>query len=205
MIAALPGFIGAVSVEDGHVASVTYSPSRGSSRWNQYADTGKQIDELRALVTTSAKFGAFRIEGDSDSRNATARRLADQIRVLKGVDPTLGIYAAYAYADANLPDQVRSVQSYMREDLSADLFDIALLAGQLNARRIDGPLLSAIVPFCPMLTQGWQLLRVRDVTLPEDVQRARDNLRPALWTTFGPRGMEFIARAVQSARRTRIQ
>jgi Caspase domain len=205
VVAALPGFIGSVSVENGHVASVTYSPSRGSSRWNQYADAGEQIDKLRTLVTTSAKLGVFRIEGDSDNRNATARRFADQIRVLKGVDPTLGIYAAYAYADANLPDQVRSVQSYMRGDLSADLFDIALLAGQLNDRRIDGPLLSAIVPFCPMLTQGWQLLRVRDVTLSEDVQRARDNLQPALWTTFGSRGMEFIVRAVQSARRNRIQ
>jgi hypothetical protein len=93
----------------------------------------------------------------------------------------------------------------MREDLGADLFDVALLAGQLNAQRIDGPLLSTIVPFCPMLTQGWQLLRVRDVTLSEDIQRARDNLQPALWTTFGPRGMEFVGRAIQSAKQTRIQ
>jgi hypothetical protein len=204
-VAALPGFIGSISVENGHVTSVTYSPSRGSSRWNEYADAGKQIDELRALVTTSAKFGVFRIEGDREDRNAAARRLADQIRVLKGVDPTLGIYAAYAYADSNLPDQVRSVQSYMREDLGADLFDVVLLAGQLNAQRIDGPLLSTIVPFCPMLTQGWQLLRVRDVTLSEDIRRARDNLQPALWTTFGPRGMEFIGRAIQSAKQTSIQ
>src|SRR5262249_25505306 len=57
-----------------------------------------------------------------------------------------------------------------------------------------------VVPFCPMLTQGWQLLRVRDVTLSEDLQKARDDLRPALWTTFGPRGMESIASAVRAAK-----
>jgi hypothetical protein len=49
-----------------------------------------------------------------------------------------------------------------------------------------------------MLTQGWQLLRVRDVRLYEDVQMARDDLRPAPWTTIGPRGMESIARAVRA-------
>lgn len=198
VVAALPGFLGLIAVEGGLVTSVTYSPSRNSSRWSQYGASAGRIDELRALVTTSAKFGVFRIEGDKASRTATARRLADQIRVLKGIDPTLGIYAAYAYADANLPEQVRSVESFMAGDLGADLFDVALLANKLTGRRIEGPL-AAVVPFCPMLTQGWQLLRVREVTLSEDVQRARNDLRPALWTTFGPRGMEFIGRAIQSS------
>jgi hypothetical protein len=123
--------------------------------------------------------------------------------VLKGIDPTLGIYAVYAYAEANLLEQVLSVQSDMTADLGADLFDVALLADRLTGQRIEGPL-NAIVPFCPMLTQGWQLLRVREVTLSEDVQRARDNLRPALWTTFGPRGMEFIGRAIQSSKPTKF-
>jgi hypothetical protein len=199
VVAALPGFIGSLAVEGGRVMSVTYSRSRNGSG----ADPD-HLDQLRVLVATSAKFGVFRIDGDRESRTAAARRLADQIRVLKGIDPTLGIYAAYAYADANLPEQVQSVQSFMASDLGADLFDVALLAGRLNGRRIEGSL-SSVVPFCPMLTQGWQLLRVREVSLSEDVQRARDDLRPALWTTFGPRGMEFIGRAIQSAKPTRFQ
>src|SRR5262249_25505304 len=69
------------------------------------------------------------IEGDRETRTAVAQRLADQIRVLKGIDPTLGVYAAYAYADANLTDQTRSVRSFMQGDLGIDLFDVALLAG----------------------------------------------------------------------------
>jgi Caspase domain len=200
VVAALPGFIGTLVVERGHVMSVAYAPSRNSPRWSEYSDAGNRVDDLRALASTAAKFGVFRIEGDRETRTAAAQRLADQIRVMKGIDPTLGIYAAYAYADANLTEQARSVRSFMQNDLGVDLFDVALMAGVLSGRRIVDGLDPVVVPFCPMLTQGWQLLRVREVTLSEDVQKARDDLRPALWTTVGPRGMEYIARAIQAAK-----
>jgi Caspase domain len=199
VVAALPGFIGTLLVQDGRVMSVAYAPSRMGPQWSEYADARKRVDELRALASTAAKFGAFRIEGDREARTAAAQRLADQIRVLKAIDPTLGIYAAYAYADANLTEQARSVRSFMLGDLGVDLFDVALMAGVLSGQRIVGGM-GPVVPFCPMLTQGWQLLRVREVTLSEDVQKARDDLRPALWTSIGPRGMEHIARAIQAAK-----
>ena len=50
------------------------------------------------------------------------------------------------------------------------------------------------------LTQGWQLLRVKDVSLMEQVERARADMRQALWTTFGPKGMDSIFSAIQSRR-----
>ncbi|UPK17577.1 caspase family protein [Bradyrhizobium sp. 131] len=199
VVAALPGFIGSLTVRGGQVTSVAYAPSPQSSRRDEYAGENARLEELRALAAASAKLGVFRIEGDKEARTDAGRRLANQIRVLKSVDPTLGIYAAYAYADANLPDQVSSVQSYMRGDLGADLFDVALLADRLTGQRIE-ELRNSVVPFCPMLTQGWQLLRVREVSLAENVQRARDSLRPGLWTTFGPPGMEFIGRAIQATK-----
>ncbi|MGB8401257.1 caspase family protein [Bradyrhizobium sp.] len=198
VVAALPGFVGTLTVEGGRVTSVTYLPSRNSNRWDEYASERKRLDELRALVATAAKFGVFRIEGAKDDKVDAARRLADQIRVLKGIDPTLGIYAAYAYADANLTEQVRSVYAFMRGDLGIDLFDIALVADALSGKRIEGP--GDVVPFCPMLTQGWQLLRVKEVSLSEQVERARNDMRQALWTTFGPRGMDSIFSAIQAAR-----
>lgn len=198
VVAALPGFIGTLTVDEGRVISVTYVPSRNSDRWNGDAEATARLDKLRALVATAAKFGAFRIEGTREERDKAARNLADQIRILKGVDPTLGIYAAYAYADANLSDQVHSVYQFMRGDLGANLFDVALLADALSGRRIVDP--NDVVPFCPMLTQGWQLLRVKDVSLAEQVERARADMRQALWTTFGPRGMDSIFSAIQSRR-----
>jgi hypothetical protein len=199
VVAALPGFIGTLGVEGGLVMSVAYAPSRSSPRWSESGGAGNRIAELRAVASTASRFGAFRIEGDRETRTAAAERLADQIRVPRGIDPTLGIYAAYAYNDADLTDQTQSLQSLMRGELGADLFDVALLAGVLSGRRV-GAGVDAVVPFCPMLTQGWHLLRVRDVMLSEEVQKAQDHLRPALWTSIGPRGMEFMASAIRAGK-----
>jgi hypothetical protein len=74
--------------------------------------------------------------------------------VLKGIDPTPGIYAAYA--DANLTEQAQSVRSCMRGDLEPICFDLTLLADTISGKRIEGP--NDVVPFCPMLTQGWQAM-----------------------------------------------
>jgi hypothetical protein len=115
--------------------------------------------------------------------------------MLKGIDPTLGLYAAYAYADADLPDQVRSVGGIMRGDLSTDLFDVAMLMGTLSGERAVDAM--NVVPFCPMLSQGWSLLRVRDVRLPQGLGDLRDHLRPSLWSTFDAEGMGLVERALR--------
>ncbi|WP_316164561.1 MULTISPECIES: caspase domain-containing protein [unclassified Bradyrhizobium] len=190
VLAALPGFIGTITVEGGRVTSLTYEPSVRGGRPAASGDQKTQLDELHALVGAAAKYGAFRIEGSEQERARSAERLASQVRVMKGIDPTLGIYAAYAYADANLVDQVRSVQSFMKEDLGSNLFDVALLANRLTGTRAGDP--NDPVPFCPMLTQGWQLLRVKEVALPEAISQARYHLREALWTTFDPQGMKLV-------------
>jgi hypothetical protein len=188
VIAALPGFIGTLVVQDGKVTSVAYKPAGSDGN-------AENLNRLHGLVGAAAKYGVFRFEGSEAERAQAAGRLADQIRVLKGVDPTLGIYAAYAYADANLVDQVQSVRGIMRESLGADLFDVALLANALKDKRVDGP--SDAVPLCPMLAQGWQLLRVKNVTLAPLVERARADMRDALWTTFGPQGMDAMFGAIK--------
>lgn len=199
VIAALPGFVGTLVADHGRVTNVNYVPSRASSRWGDYMSSRERLDKLRALVATAAKFGVFRLEGDKETRQTAGRRLADQIRVLKGIDPTLGLYAAYAYADANLTNQVRSVQSFMRNDLGgADLFDVALLTGALSGRSLEGR--AGPVPFCPMLAQGWQLLRVKDVQLSSEIAAARGRLLPALWTTFDAKGMDYVLEAVSAGK-----
>ena len=198
VIAAFEGYIGTVVVDGQGVSNVSYVPSRNNWRWSDYQHTLKHLTELQAVVATAARFGVFRIEGERETRTKRARQLADRIRILKGIDPTLGLYAAYAYADADLIDQVRSVRSFMREDLRADLFDVAMLSGILSGRPPnDG---DRPVPFCPMLSQGWSLLRVKDVRLQPEVDAARDHLRPALWTTFDREGMQILLGALQEGR-----
>ena len=76
-----------------------------------------------------------------------------------------------------------SVLGYMRDDLHADLFDVRLLASREPiAREATVP----VVPFCPLLTQSWHLLKARRVEMaapgspdgePLPVRFAVDDLR----------------------------
>ena len=66
----------------------------------------------------------------------------------------------------------------------ADLFDVRLLARK--AIKSADLREEQVVPFCPMLTQGWNFLRARKVKLPEILSDAQDELEQGLWTTFSP-------------------
>jgi hypothetical protein len=200
VVAALDEYVGSVVVDEGRVMNVSYVPSQRSPKWLKYQDQAERLEQLRAAVAAAARLGVFRIEGPSETRKKTAAELTGRIRTLKGVDPTLGLYAAYAYDDSGLLDEVRSVREDMRRDLKTDLLDVAMLPGDLSGRTPgggDGP-----YPFCPMLSQGWALLRVKDVRLHESVMATRDHLRPSLWTTLDPDGMQIVEKALREGRVT---
>lgn len=184
-IAVLTNYIATVVVEFGRVINVSYLPSIG------VGDEGtlKRLDDLHAVVGTSFRFGVFRVSGDEKTRTQQAEQVADQIRVLKSVDPVLGMYAAYAYTAAGLTEQVRSVHRILVEE-GIFLFDLAMLAGELRP--------SLVVPFTPMLAQGWALLEAFNVTVPAVVVAARSHLRGAGWTMFDREGTEVLAKALNS-------
>ncbi|WP_295432891.1 caspase family protein [uncultured Thiodictyon sp.] len=183
LIAALNGFVGSLVVDGGRVMNLNYVPADNNRRWADYQQQRPRLERQRALVAAAAGLGVFQVERER------AAAVADEIRYLKCVDPTLGLYAAYAYSDAGLRERIRSMQEYLRRDLGGDLFDIAMLAGTLSDRT------AGAVPGCPMLTQGWGLLRVKGVHLPPALAAAGEQLRSALWTTFESAGMDIIEAA----------
>jgi hypothetical protein len=192
VLAGIENYIGTVVVDNGRVVNVSYAPSDNSDRWHDYVVERARLERLRAIVATAARYGAFRVDREN------ASEIAGQIRYLKSIDPTLGLYAAHAYAEVGLRDEVQSVMDYMKGDLSAMLFDVAMLAGELAKPRAGSPY--PVVPFCPMLSQGWTLLRVKRATVPPDAVEASNYLLPALWTTFDLTGMNIILRAIQERR-----
>jgi hypothetical protein len=198
VIAALKGFIGSIVVDEAGVSNVSYFPSEGNPLWQEYNGERDRIGKLHAAIATAARFGVFRIQGGAEGKASAGERLASTIRTLKDIDPTLGLYAAYAYTDAGLQRQVQSVRDYMRGDLQADLFDVAMLSGALAGRSPDGT--DATVPFCPMLSQGWGYLRVQEVHVPAEVNAAQDHLRSALWTTFDEEGIQIVLAAMQAGK-----
>jgi hypothetical protein len=188
-LAALQGFIGHVFVEGDRVINVSYVPSNNSERWVDYQNRRYRVDELRATASAATRLGVFRL---NDKQRAA--ELAEQIRVSKGLDPSLGLYAAYAYSEAGRREDIDSILWCMRQDLHGDLFDVAMLA-----RSVTNHLSSTAVvaPFCPMLTQGWNFLRSRAIVLPSVLDDAQDELEPALWTTFKPARTDLIVEAIK--------
>ena len=140
-----------------------------------------------SAVAAAAKYGVFRVEKEGETA-----AFANNIRVLKGIDPTLGIYAAYAYDQAGLRSEVRSVRTLMQEDLKLDIFDVAMLSDDPLASVVDS---RPVVPFCPTLSQGWNLLSVKQLSSPPVVIEAGKHLLPALWTTFDRDGMAVIMKS----------
>lgn len=206
VVAALHDFAGHIVVAGNGVINVSYV--RRGGRVDPY-----RLNELHASVATAARFGVFRIEREEWGSKGTVSVLASSkgtVPVLASVgadklveskdnevDPTLGVYAAYAYSEAGIEHEVASVRSIMRRGLDFDLFDTAMLSGALGKK---GATLRTCAPFCPMLAQGWALLRVNNVQLPKEIQSCRDYLRPALWTTLEPKGTDLLLDALRSGR-----
>jgi hypothetical protein len=186
-LAALRGYICHVLVDGNSVTNVNYVPSENSWRWGEYVYRRERLDRLRAAAAAAARHGVFRVDNKQKATD-----LAESIRTEKGLDPTLGLYAAYAYAEADDRNEIQSVREYMNRDVQVDLFDVLLLA-----RKMRPPYFQLVVPFCPMLTQGWNLLRAHRVDLPKVLDDAQDELEPALWTTFKPERARLILEAVK--------
>lgn len=186
----LADHVGSVTVEKGVVTSVAYVPGADHRLRSEYDSQREKLDSLRAIAAAAARVGAFRFGGPREIREAQAYAWANQIRPLDALDPTLGLYAAYAYSRAGLPEHVISVLLFMREELGAEFFDNAMLArlGPMSARseNVVG------VPFCPLLAEGWNLLRITGMKVPESVITRRFDLRSGLWTTFDPVGLAGI-------------
>jgi hypothetical protein len=188
ILAAIDGYIGHCTLTAAGLSNVSYVPSKEEKdskerhkrwlRWMDYQSRRRRqsIDNLRAEVAVAADHNSFAL-----ASRKKAYRFAEIVRNGKAYDPTLGLYAAYAYAQADNSSQTRSVLKYMRDENPVDLFDVRMLA----FRRPPKTALP-MVPMCPMLTQGWNLLRARQVQPNVVLTEGAPHLCNSLWTTFKP-------------------
>ncbi len=185
VLAVKPEYVGTVVVEDGRVVNVNYSPSLSSPLFGEedFDNVGARVDRRRAFAAAAARNGVFEVTGPD------AERAADYLRMSKKLDPTLGIYAAYAYNDTGKIAQIREVLRYMKTDPLPVPFDVALLA-----RESDWP---RVAPFCPMLRQGWALLDLHQPSVAK-LSELRTMLLPGLWTTLTPEGVDRVRTDLQN-------
>ncbi len=189
VFACLHGYIGHARFDDTGLSNISYVPSSNNWRHSEYDRKKSEIELMRAAIAIKVDANTFQIRS-----NEEAKLLADKIRYAKGMDPTLGLYAAHAFAQAGEDKSVLSVMEYMQGDLGTDLFDVRILALR-RGRSPSGN--HAVVPFCPLLTQTWNLLRPRGIELPGVLKDAIPSLCNSLWTTFNPGFADTLMQAIK--------
>lgn len=201
LLPAIPGFIAALSFDAGELADVAYEPSQHGDRWADFAQHADELRQLRAVIAQAAREGVFRLEGPA------ALALAQRMQVAKGVDPSLALYAAYAYHGLQQRDRLRQMRDYLRMDLGVSFFDLDLLAGALA----HGGDAERRYPPVPMLAQGWSLLSAFGVSLGADLAQLPESrgapsrplqgeLMDTLWTQFKPSATEYLRKLMKEGK-----
>lgn len=190
VIPVLPGFIAALTFEEGALVDVAYEPSENNWRWDQYKDRADEVRTLRAVAASSSQYGRFRLNQED------AFKIAKKMQYAKGIDPTLSVYAAYAYYDLKAIERIREMSGYLRDDVGTTFFDLALLGRTLIDRSV-GPN-DGILPFFPLLSQGWALLQAHRVKLHPALEGIESTMRESLWSLFDATGLEKLAQAMQT-------
>lgn len=195
VLPAIPDFLATVSVDNGEVTDVSYEPSATSRRWKLYRERMDELRLLRSVVASAAYLGVFKLTGQE------APSLARRMQVAKGIDPTMSLYAAYAYRDLGARFRIQEMQEVLQADLGFSLFDVAMLAGKTFSDTDLLPYrgtLPRIVPFVPLLSPGWSLLAAHNVQLPASLEDLQQHLHQSLWTSFDHVGAGVIRTAMES-------
>jgi len=184
-VAVLRDFIGVLVLYGDQLLNVNYIPSPVNTRYDLAHENDTALQQRRARIALSAREGEAWFAGDEGYLINTASYL----REYKRFDPTLGLYAAYAYAAAGDFRGVRSIYRYMKREPEPVLFDIALLSQYLYPKTYAGTIRNAW-PMCPLLNKGWSYLAGNPERYPEDLRNLSRFRLPGLWTTFKPEGID---------------
>lgn len=186
IIPALKGYIGEIVFSEEGLANVNYLPSsfyKVPKTDDLSLSSTRSIHLLRALIAVALNDDAFRV--------SDVKQFADLVRAN---DPTLGLYAAHALSHGGMDHWILFIMEQMRKVIFSDFFDVRLLARRLGGNAASNV---PVTPACPMLTQSWNLLRSRGVTLTRVLEESRQYLCDSLWTTYDSTGMSLLLGALK--------
>jgi hypothetical protein len=190
VLPAIPGFLTALTFDEGELVDVGLEPSAGYPRWDEYQHRAEELRSLRGVASAASREGRFRLDGPN--AYAVARRM----QYAKSVDPAIALYAAYAYHDLQQLDRLREMSGYLSGDLGVRLFDVAMLARELRDTAIDAG--AGVIPFTPMLSQGWALVGANRLRLHGALDGIRQSVRDSLWSLYDRAGLDMLRRAMHT-------
>lgn len=192
LLAILPGFIGVVLVAENRVLNVNYLPALATARFQVQAAGAAEREKIKALAGVQARYGEF------NPLALLEVPLATWLHGPHGFDPTLGLYVAYGYAQRGQVAEVARLQRWLAEDPALPrLFDIELLTARYRETVPPAAPSSPLVPFTPLLAQGWALLTPDNPYYLPLHERLRVHLLPALWTTYTAEGVALVRTVLQ--------
>jgi hypothetical protein len=167
-------FLAALTIQDGNLVDVSYEPSDNTTRWRQYRDRASELRALRSIVASATRRGTFRLAGDD------ALKLARRMQYVKTYDPSLAVYAAYAYNDLHREDLIAEMHEYLK-DLGSALFDVAMRTSA--DRGVAGRWIA--ISFAP-LVPGLGLPGIAPDPAAERARGPPKTLVGSVWTQFDP-------------------
>lgn len=193
-MAILEGYIGTLVFDKNRLLTINYTPSGNNYKYRYFKQNESKINFVRAFVASAANEGfnyskTFRNEF-KDHGHGNYGNAGGYLRQEKFVDPSLGLYAVYAYRQEGKFEDIKSVYRYMSEEIEMTnknmIFDVLMLAGELENNRIRQ------APFCPMISLGWAYRQKFEQLLHPDIKKASNTLVPSLWTTFDKKGTQLL-------------
>lgn len=186
-VAVIEGFVAQLIFKDGYLFTVNYTPVKSNSfNYSQFQEKKEMIIQKRNLVAIAANNG-FNYE-DTFKKIDFGKLSYDDagsfLRYGKALDPSLGLYAAYAFRETGNFDKIRSVYDYMILDNPVVPFDVAMLAGKLDE--------TSTASFCPVMSSGWAYRDLYEKFINKEILEATKYLEPGLWTTFSVKGTELL-------------
>jgi hypothetical protein len=172
------GFQGEAIVGEDGIESLRYTPAEGGP-WDPGAIDRADLRRLLVAAEAAARVDRFRVfaEGTGD--------VADAVAGLGRLNPMVGTFFAYHYAESGKTDLVQQLLRDFAENRQVVPFDVALLSG-LPIGSVSSQV--PVIPAFPMLRRGWALVDQLD-GVPDVLASIRPGVGPAMYTTLrGPAG-----------------
>ncbi len=193
-IGIVKGYVAQLIFKEGHLFTINYTPAKSNEYTHySYLSNKEIINKKRNFVASAANNGlSYNSVFDDVNFERLRQGYPDAgsfLRIGKNLDPSLGLYAAYAFKEFENQQKIKSVYNYMQHDNPAVIYDVAMLAGKLNKNK-------KTASFCPLMTSGWSYKRLYKDFINSRVAEAANFLEPGLWTTFNHKGTKILIQEI---------
>jgi hypothetical protein len=188
VLPALLDYVCAVTFDGAELVDVTYEPMDHSARWPRYQERVDDVRELHAAIGAASRLGVL-----TSLRPSEVPELAARVLDVADLDPSLAVYAAYAWHDHGRRDLTGELHRSLLDRLGMSFFDVGLLASLAPGGPVDA---TRSAPAHPLLTRGWALAAAAPPGAMPTTPTAGSRL-PSLWTLFRAEEFDGIQHSLQ--------